>query len=200
MKDKILVIDDDPAIVSLLQDFLEDEFDIEKAYCSEEALSTLMQKNQYSAILTDINLGGLSGLKLLEILKMRPGPTPIILMSADVKREDLFNAIHIGAFDVIEKPFELEKLYYTLGKAVHYYREQLQKESLSIKCKALIREAQELVKAYKKRLLKAENILMHTKSLTLENQTEVNQFLNTIKEVIEHEDIFHKALEEFKES
>jgi CheY-like chemotaxis protein len=115
---KILVVDDEKDIQPLfLQRFRREirtgEIIFEFAYSGEEALN-YMQRNMHEAviILSDINMPGMSGLDLLERIKLKNHtPPPVVMMITAYGDEDNYKrAMELGADDFLTKPVNFEDL------------------------------------------------------------------------------------------
>lgn len=106
---KILVVDDDPAIVDVLTLMLEDEGYVVEATTSGRNVQA-MQDNYPDLLLLDIRLSGMDGRDICRYLKNHQSTEniPIILISAsrDIER----SAIMAGADDFLAKPFEMNDL------------------------------------------------------------------------------------------
>ena len=107
---RLLVVDDEPKIREMLQDFLERRgFSVDTAASGEEALQTA-EAHPPTAVLLDICMGGMDGLAALPRLKrLYPHATVIMItgLEEDGAREQ---AMASGADDYILKPFNLEYL------------------------------------------------------------------------------------------
>jgi CheY-like chemotaxis protein len=110
MRSRILVVDDDWALCSLLQQLLESEgYEVETASNGQSAWEKLApQPGIYAVVLIDIEMPRMNGLQLLRALKQLEADwvPPLLVMSAN--SEALQQAIGIGASHVLEKPFDLE--------------------------------------------------------------------------------------------
>lgn len=107
---RIIIIDDDEEMRSMLKDFLEEEgFETDSASNSIDALRVL-SKGHFDLIITDIRMPGLTGLDILPRIRRLNPETPIIVMTAygsdDVRRRSLAR----GATIYLEKPIHLSKL------------------------------------------------------------------------------------------
>lgn len=103
---KILIIDDDVRICTLLEETLVNEgYTVYKAFSGTEALLVL-SKNKPDLILLDLMLPGLSGEELLPHIK----DIPVIVVSAKVDTADKVGLLLGGAVDYITKPFDIDEL------------------------------------------------------------------------------------------
>lgn len=109
---KILVCDDDEALVSMIRFKLtrENLGDITKAVDGREAKSLLKQED-FDLVITDIHMPFHSGLEITEyIRKELKKSTPIIVLSAEGLENTVLQAFEIGANDFITKPFSPAEL------------------------------------------------------------------------------------------
>ncbi len=110
MNISILIVEDDLALQEALKVTLQHaNFDIDCESSAEKALNRINEKD-YGMILSDVNLGKMSGLELVQKLKTQGINIPIILMTAYGKISDAVCAIHSGACDYIPKPFDAKEL------------------------------------------------------------------------------------------
>ena len=105
---RILIIEDDPEMAAILAPALaEDGLSVTPAADGREASEILAAQN-FELILLDLGLPGLSGLKVLEILKESPEgrDVPVIVITAWNNTEDKLRSFELGAVDYVTKPFE----------------------------------------------------------------------------------------------
>ena len=102
----ILIIDDNAMICDTLQDFLALEgYPVDTARDGAEGLAKL-QQGGYDLVLSDIKMPGLSGLEVLRAIKAQGGDTEVILMTGFASLETAIEALRLGAYDYILKPFD----------------------------------------------------------------------------------------------
>jgi DNA-binding response OmpR family regulator len=106
---KILVVDDEPVICEVLEFNLANEgYEIICAHSAEEALRKLSP--DCSLILLDVMLGGISGYKLAEALRVKQNPIPIIFLTAKDTENDMLTGFSVGGDDYISKPFSIKEV------------------------------------------------------------------------------------------
>ncbi len=108
----LLLVDDDPEILTLLQAKLKDEpFEIFTATEGESALNTVRTQKPDLVVL-DVNLPGLSGLEICRSLKADKNTRgiPIIMLSARSDEIDRVLGLEFGADDYVTKPFNTQEL------------------------------------------------------------------------------------------
>lgn len=109
---KILVCDDDPAVISVVRFKLSRENlgEVFTAADGREALTTL-KNTEFDLILTDINMPYHSGLEVItfvrQTLKLN---TPILIFSSEGLEDTVLHAFELGADDFVAKPFSLPEL------------------------------------------------------------------------------------------
>lgn len=109
MKPKILIVDDEPDICEILSFNLSNEgFDVESANSAEDALTLLSP--DYSLILLDVMMEGMSGYKMAEKLRSEGNLTPIIFLTAKRTENDMLTGFSVGADDYIAKPFSIKEV------------------------------------------------------------------------------------------
>jgi CheY-like chemotaxis protein len=115
---KILVVDDEQDVKTLFQqrfrkEIRNGELNFRFAFSGEEAIEVLKDMKQEAVlILSDINMPGMSGLQLLEIIKKDfVKPPPIVMMVTAYGDDDNFNtAKKLGADDFLTKPVDFKLL------------------------------------------------------------------------------------------
>lgn len=142
MTDTILVIDDEADIRDVLGDILEDEgYGVLKAAHSEQAIS-LIKANDVSLIILDIwlensDMDGVEILKTLKSTQSRFKHIPILMISGHGNVEVAVNAMKIGAYDFIEKPFKVDHMLMTVSRALQQFH--LQRENTKLRDNAGIK-------------------------------------------------------------
>ena len=104
----VLVVDDDPVILKLLEvNFEMEGFVVLVAHDGEEGIE-VARNEQPDVIVSDIMMPRVSGLELVTALKSDPGTSdiPIILLSAKAQNADVRSGLDAGADDYVTKPFE----------------------------------------------------------------------------------------------
>ncbi len=106
--DNILLVEDDEKMAIALKFNLNMEgWNVDHVTTAEEAM-TLIPKNNYSLLILDIMLPGISGIDLLTQFRSHNKILPVIMTSAKNTNEDIVGALEQGADDYIPKPFDLK--------------------------------------------------------------------------------------------
>lgn len=123
MPEQILIVDDEPAILTTLSGVLKDEgYQVETAGNGQEAMRSLARSISPALVLLDIWMPGQDGLEILRKLKEQHPLLTVVIMSGHGSIETAVRAIKLGAYDYIEKPISLEKVVLIVRHAI---REQL---------------------------------------------------------------------------
>ncbi len=118
MKRRILVVDDEAAILHSLSGVLEDEgYEVATASSGEQALER-MEPDDPDLVLLDVWLPGKDGLETLAALRERYADLPVLMMSGHGTIETAVKATKLGAFDFIEKPLNLDKVLLAIENAL----------------------------------------------------------------------------------
>lgn len=119
---KILVVEDEPEMLGLIQQFLEDEnYVVETAEDFNSGLDKIATYD-YDCILLDIMLPGGNGLELLQELKKLNKADSIIIISAKDSLDDKIKGLDLGADDYLTKPFHLAELNARIKSAIRRKR------------------------------------------------------------------------------
>ena len=109
-KYNILIVEDEPAMLSGLKDNLEFEgYDVDTAIEGDSGLNKILN-NHYSLVLLDVMLPNLSGFDICKKARNEGVQTPIILLTAKGEEMDKVLGLEFGADDYITKPFGLREL------------------------------------------------------------------------------------------
>lgn len=110
MPDRVLVADDDPTTVEILQDFLVAKgYEVLTAYDGVEALRKVKEERPY-VLLLDIMMPKMDGLEVLRQLKALDLTVGVIMITGVNEEETGRQAMALGAFDYIVKPLDLPYL------------------------------------------------------------------------------------------
>jgi len=114
---KILVVDDEPRILSLLNGLLKTNgYEVTIAKDGLTAMEKLGQET-FDVILTDIRMPEMDGMELYRSLRKQGIESPVVFLTAYGTVESAIEAMQGGAFDYISKPFKVDELLATLERA-----------------------------------------------------------------------------------
>ncbi len=115
---RILLVDDDEDMRSLLADVLTDDgYDVNQAANGAEAL-VVLHRETFAAILLDKRMPGLSGMDLLPGLRVICPETPVIVITAFGDAHTAAEGAEKGAFGLLFKPFRMDELRVMLERAL----------------------------------------------------------------------------------
>ena len=118
----ILVVDDKDSMRNMLTETLHEEgYRVDSASSGKKALD-LIQNKSYDLVLTDLKMPDIDGLQVLAGIKDVDDETAVILMTAFGTIEDAVEAMRLGAYDFITKPFDTEHLCVLVNRALENRR------------------------------------------------------------------------------
>jgi two-component system response regulator AtoC len=113
----LLIVDDERATREGLRSALEEEFDVYTASGTEEAL-TILKSEPIQLMLTDLRLGGDSGMDLLQAAQAMPEPPVSLIMTAYGSVDTAVEAMRRGAWHFVTKPLNLDEVEMLLKRAL----------------------------------------------------------------------------------
>ncbi len=138
----VLVIDDDPAICTLVKRILVGEgFDVITTGAVQDAIAALQsERGQFDAALVDLNLGVESGLDLLEQMKQIDSTVVPIVITGEVSAENAIRSLRYGAYDLLRKPLARAPIIAAVQRAVEYRRLLLENRRYQMHLEDMVRE------------------------------------------------------------
>ncbi|MBI4747805.1 MAG: sigma-54-dependent Fis family transcriptional regulator [Acidobacteria bacterium] len=115
---KILIVDDEKRQREILELILTSEGYRASTAASGEAAVRMVKNEHYDLVLTDLKMGGMSGLELLKNLSQLDSSIIVILMTAHGSIDSAKEAIRHGAFDYLEKPLDQVRLLGVISQAL----------------------------------------------------------------------------------
>ena len=126
---KVLVIEDDPEIVDLLEIHLKDlSCDLIKSYSGEDGL-TQVKSNPLDLVILDIMLPGIDGMEVCRRIRSEQINVPVLMLTAKSEEIDKVLGLEIGADDYLTKPFSIRE-FIARVKAI-FRRTQMIQDSLA---------------------------------------------------------------------
>src|SRR2546427_8422753 len=117
---RLLIVDDEPEVRAVLRDLLSDTYECSEASSAEEALQRL-REDDYQLVISDITMGGISGLDMIPHVKRISPDTVIVMVSGMQTIESAIEALRLGAFDYLMKPFDLRQAEAAVARAFEHY-------------------------------------------------------------------------------
>ena len=130
MKSKILIVDDEKAIRESVALVLSEEgYETEIASTGKEALKFLNEQD-FEVLITDLKMPEMDGIELIKkSLKICP-ETSVIIITAHASVESAIEALRIGAFDYILKPFDFDDLILKVQRLINHKEMALENQAL----------------------------------------------------------------------
>ncbi|MDO9287224.1 MAG: sigma-54 dependent transcriptional regulator [Thermodesulfovibrionales bacterium] len=128
---RILIADDEKNFREVLMTTLSDEgFDVTGADSSLKA-KDLLEKEEYDVLLLDLNMPEVGGMEVLKKIKTFEIPTEVVILTGVGIVSTAVEAMKLGAYDYLTKPFKIEELKAVIEKA--YEKKKLRSENLLLK-------------------------------------------------------------------
>ncbi len=119
---RVLLADDERAIaITLADDLRRAGIEVETAADGNEARG-LYEGGHFDVVVTDLNMPGLTGLELLELVKQDPNGAEVIIITGYGTIDSAVDAMRKGAFDYVLKPFNNEEILEKLRKIAEFRR------------------------------------------------------------------------------
>lgn len=119
---RVLLVDDSALVRDFVGGLILDWGFAVETYDGAKAALAAIDGGQFDVIVADLNMPGMSGLELLNTLRMRSVGTPIIMLSSVSRTSDVLRAIHHGAFDYVGKDEAIEPLRVSIVRAIEHSR------------------------------------------------------------------------------
>ena len=117
---KILVVEDEPSILSVLSTLLRSEgYEVEPMLGGDKAQEAL-KKDSFDLMVSDIRMSPIDGMELLRQARKEFPEMAVIMVTAYGSVETAVDAMKYGAFDYVTKPFKVDELLMTVQRALEY--------------------------------------------------------------------------------
>ena len=136
---KILIIDDEPIVRDLIKEVLSGTYICKTADSAEQALK-ILREHKFELVLTDINLGGMSGIDMIPHVHAVSPDTVVMMISGEGRIESAIGAMRKGAFDYISKPLELEHIELAVKRALDHHSLLAAKRQHETQLEELVRQ------------------------------------------------------------
>ncbi len=128
---RVLIIDDDETVRDVLQSFLAGKgFEVTLAVDGQSGIDYI-KNSSFDIILTDLIMPGISGIEILKEISTLNIKTPVLVITAFGTVQTAVEAMKLGAFEYVTKPFNLDEIMIVINKALNLSK--LQKENLMLK-------------------------------------------------------------------
>ena len=128
---RVLVVDDEPSMRELLDITLKQEgYDVTLADGGEAAISAL-EETVFDLVVTDLRMRKVDGLAVLRAVKERAPGTAVLMVTAFASTDTAVEAMKLGAYDYVTKPFKLDEIRLTIANALE--RKRLHEENQALR-------------------------------------------------------------------
>jgi len=138
-KAKVLIIDDEEQVRTLLVAILEASCLCRTVSSAEEALAAIASES-FDLIISDIDIRGISGIELISRLRSLSPDTVVVMISGNQDIEIAIQAMRDGAFDYITKPLDLRHVEAAVERALHHQSLLREKEQYKEQLEQLLQE------------------------------------------------------------
>jgi DNA-binding NtrC family response regulator len=119
---KILIVDDDQNILGILNTMLQSIGHEVTPALGGEVASKILDQQSFDLMITDIRMSKLDGMELLKIAHEGNPSMAVIMLTAFGQVDTAIQALELGAFDYVKKPFEANEILETVHKALECQR------------------------------------------------------------------------------
>jgi response regulator RpfG family c-di-GMP phosphodiesterase len=119
VRSRILIVDDETEITAIVADLFEGLYDCTTAGSAEEALG-LLAGREFELVVSDITMPGMSGLDMIPHIKRSSPNTVVVMISGMQTMESAIDALRLGAFDYVMKPFDLRQVEAVVKRALEH--------------------------------------------------------------------------------
>ncbi len=118
MSRRVLIVDDEAGIRAALAQLLEYEgYDVRAVASGKEGLAAYVQFGPQLTFL-DVKMEGIDGLETLKRLRAHDPEAVVVMISGHATIQDAVEATHLGAYDILEKPLDTDRILVTLRNAI----------------------------------------------------------------------------------
>ena len=132
MPGKILIIDDEPDMLVMLEMLITDKTPhVVVSTNNPFEIEELLAKSEINLVITDLKMPMMDGIEILQLVKRKDADIPVIVITAFGTLEAAEEAVHRGAYDFITKPFRKEQILVAIERALEWQR--ITKENRNLK-------------------------------------------------------------------
>lgn len=117
---RLLIADDNEQVRDVLRGLLSEDYECREVGSAEEALE-LLRSETFDLVLSDITMGGISGLEMIPHVLRRAPDTVVVMISGKQTIESAIAAMRAGAFDYITKPFDFGRVEAVVRRALEHH-------------------------------------------------------------------------------
>jgi DNA-binding NtrC family response regulator len=117
-KKRILLIDNEAGLCRMMEQILLDHGYLPRSYTSPQKAVEEFKAGAWDLVISDIKMPGMSGLEVLQAIKIKQNDIPVIMITAYATVDMSIQALRKGAYDMLTKPFEPDELVYRVKNAL----------------------------------------------------------------------------------
>lgn len=136
---QVLIVDDEPQIRNLLLELLSEDYICTVASSAEEAISYI-SKQKFDVVISDINLGGMTGVDMIPHVSAIDPDAVVLMISGDRTIDAAIGAMRVGAFDYIKKPFDFDQVLLSVRRACTHHLQLTAKRRHETELEQLVTE------------------------------------------------------------
>ncbi len=140
IKERLIIIDDEPKAGRLMARYLDDTYDCQIFENPIEALAFFSSEGA-DLVITDMQMPHLSGAEVLAQIRDMDKQIPVIVITAYSNVDNAIEVLRLGATDFVKKPFDIEELKITIGRALNV--SSLKAENTRLKERLKVRQDQD---------------------------------------------------------
>jgi DNA-binding NtrC family response regulator len=134
MAGKILIVDDEPDMLVMLEMLITDKTPHEVVSTNNPfEVEELLDKHEVNLVITDLKMPMVDGIEVLQTVKKKDADIPVIMITAFGTMEAAEEAVHRGAYDFITKPFRKEQILVAIERSLEW--QKIIKENKRLKSK-----------------------------------------------------------------
>lgn len=161
---RIVVVDDDRLVVSMLEDlFVQEGHDV-RGFTSSVDAKAYLQKEPVDLVITDLKMPEVSGLDLLREIRAQSNETQVIIITGYASLQTTLEAVSLGAFDYLTKPFMVDEVRLVVKRGIEQI--QLQREN-----NRLAQRVEDLEGDFTRLMRKFEALTQEFNSVTAQGQS-----------------------------
>lgn len=139
-KPRVLIVDDEPMIRELLADILAGECACTLAPSAEIALETFRTSGAFDLVISDINLGGMTGVEMVPQILDHSPQTVVMMISGAQTVDAAIDAMRVGVFDYLRKPFDRAQVIAAVRRALEHRRSLVEKRRREVELATLVEQ------------------------------------------------------------
>lgn len=140
MKQKLIIIDDEPKAGRLMERYLDDSYEC-RIFQDPVTAMDYFATESADLVITDMQMPNLTGAEVLAQIRAVDKQIPVIIITAYSNVDDAIEALRLGATDFVKKPFDMEELKLIIDKALNV--SLLKAENTRLKQQLKVQHAQE---------------------------------------------------------